>query len=777
MTGNEAAASEPLKSSASSNVASLPGMIQIARAGLSGQATPEAVLWENLDLDDPDDRRFGDYDLLERIGRGGMGMVFRARQISLHREVAVKFIIGDLAEHSQAVERLLAEARAAARLHHPNIVPVLEVGSMEGMHFFSMPLMRGQTLAQRLSAARLTTADIVRLMLKLSAAVDYAHSLGLLHLDLKPGNILFDEHQQPLIGDFGLARHMDEAGEINAREISGTPAYMAPEQRPDGSHRLSRQTDIYALGAILYELLSGAPPNSPTEGELPGDESADGSAVQHARIPPHVDNDLAAICLKCLHPEPPQRYQQTLQLTEDLTRYRDGNSVSVRHAPWHERIARNVHRHPTLSVAIGAAIFALLLGLATTSWQWQQAERARAEAKQQQDFAIAQATRMQQLAGLMAAAFPAEDSAWDDRVSSARNAVAWLKRNTPNDHSTQRAVLTSFRQALSAENKGDAIDMLLGEIVDQLGQDYRQTQVTRLLAKGDRDSLIAAVLIGVPRGAVERSSPEHEAALRRLFDGYSNDSGALYVAAMACHVQTHPCLHPEFFAQLVRKFPGNAVHWVLLPSGAKPTDEGLASLVMMAAKAQKFDDRHFAYADLLRAALHDQPVPDSILQPMQAVVDAADAIPSLQRDTMDNVPYPNYLAFVRLCKPDSDAMHRIPALAGACGQFAELGLRSRDSTILSSMICSAILRRLYPGSPLAAEAFAYRRQYVWLSEQVRSLKSNPELLQQQSEQFGEWEALQRYAERAGATRRPPSDWQPTNPQQLLLPEDRAPNPP
>jgi serine/threonine protein kinase len=777
MTGTEAADSESLKSSTPSHTAALPGLIQIARAGLSEQVTSEAVLWENLDLDDPDDRRFGDYDLLERIGRGGMGVVFRARQISLCREVAVKFIIGDLSENSQAVERLLAEARAAARLHHPNIVPVLEVGSMEGMHFFSMPLMRGQTLAQRLSAAPLSTADSVRLMLKLTGAVDYAHSLGLLHLDLKPGNILFDEHQQPLIGDFGLARHMDEAGEINAREISGTPAYMAPEQRRDGSHRLSRQTDIYALGAILYELLTGAPPNSPTEGEFSEDGSADAGVVQPAGIPPQVEKDLAAICLKCLHPDPSQRYQQTVQLTEDLTRYRDGNSVSVRHAPWRERIVRNLHRHPTLSVAIGAGIFALLLGLATTSWQWQRAERARAEARQQQDLAIAQATRMQQLAGLMAAAFPAEDSAWDDRVSSARNAVAWLKQHTPNDPSAQRAVLTSFRQALSAENKGDAIDMLLSEIVDQLGQNFRQTQVARLLAKGDRDSLIAAVLIGVPRGAEELSSPEHEVALRRLFEGYSNDSGALYVAAMACHVQTHPCRHPEFFARLVKRFPDNAVHWVLLPSGENPTDEGLATLVMMAAKAQRFDDRHFAYADVLRAALHDQPVPDSILQPMQAVVDAADAIPSLQRDTMDNVPYPNYQDFARLCKPDSDAIHRTPTLAGACGQFAELGLRSRNATILSRMICSVILRRLYPGSPLAAEAFAYRRQYVWLSEQVRSLKNNRELLQQQSEQFGEWEALQRYAERAGATRTPPSDWKPANPQQLLLPEERAANPP
>jgi len=172
------------------DIVSDPGLLGIARAGLSG--LPQTMLWDNLDLDDPDDRRFGDYELLERIGRGGMGVVFRAHQISLGRDVAVKFIVGSLADNTRAVARFLAEARAAARLHHPHIVPVFEVGSVEGMHFFSMPLLRGQTLAQRIDARKMSQADSVALLLKLGAAVDYAHSLGLLHLDLKPANVLFD---------------------------------------------------------------------------------------------------------------------------------------------------------------------------------------------------------------------------------------------------------------------------------------------------------------------------------------------------------------------------------------------------------------------------------------------------------------------------------------------------------------------------------------------------------------------------------------------------------
>lgn len=262
-------------------------------------------------------------------------------------------------------------------------------------------------------------------------------------------------------------------------------------------------------------------------------------------------------------------------------------------------------------------------------------------------------------------------------------------------------------------------------------------------------------------------------AAQRLFDGYPDDPLALYAVALSCHVQPQPCPHPEFFTRLVGQFPDNAVHWLLLPSGASPSDAELAAQVIAAAKAPVFDDRHFAYADLLRAAMHAQPLPDSILEPMQAVLAEADAMPSLQRNTLDNVPFPKYLAIARLCRPDSAALRDIPGLADACGRLAEQGLRSPDATILSRMFCSAMLRRLYPGSALATEALAMRRQYVWLSEQIRPLKIDSEAMQNLSEHHGEWEALQRYAEQAGIARQPPPDWQPENPQQVLLPEDRA----
>ena len=156
-------------------------LLQIARISLSGAASSESMLWNGIDASDPEERRYGDFELLERIGQGGMGVVYRARQISLDRDVAIKFIVGTLADNARAIATFAAEARAAARLHHPNIVPVFETGRVEGLYYFSMPLLRGQTLAQRLDRAPMPVPEIVKLMSTLCAAVAYAHSVGLLH--------------------------------------------------------------------------------------------------------------------------------------------------------------------------------------------------------------------------------------------------------------------------------------------------------------------------------------------------------------------------------------------------------------------------------------------------------------------------------------------------------------------------------------------------------------------------------------------------------------------
>ncbi|WP_386065934.1 protein kinase [Tahibacter sp. UC22_41] len=763
---------------ADSRVSAAPetALLGIARAGLCGSSAPEAMLWDDLDLDDAEDRRFGDYELLERIGRGGMGVVFRARQTSLDREVAVKFIVGSLAADAHAVAHFLAEARAAARLNHPHIVPVFEVGSVEGMHFFSMPLLRGQTLAQRTATRTMPQADSVRLLLDLGAAVDYAHSLGLLHLDLKPANVLFDEHAQPLIGDFGLARHMDDAGGVDAHGVSGTPAYMAPEQIAAGA-RLDRRTDVYALGAILYELLTGVAPHASDDAKAR--QSMTGDVVPPRAHDGSIAPDLEAICLKCLEPDPNRRYACVADFNADLVRHRDGHDVSARKPRWHERIARSLRRHPAITLATAAALAALVIGLVTTSWQWQRAEHERAAADRQQALATAQAAHLHRLAGLMAAAFPTGESTRAQRVTSARAAVAWLKHNAPDDPSAQRAVLTSFREALSAAGKADAVSVLLNEIVDQLGVGYRERQVERLARAGDRDSLIAAALIGLPRGADGTSSETHEAVLQRLATAYPDDQLALYVVALACHVQTQQCAHPEYAERLTARFPDNAVHWVLVPGGAGLDDAGIAANVLHAARARDFDDHLPAMTGILRSALHDQQVPDSILEPMQAVIGQAEVAPSLRRNAVDSVALPNYAGVMRVCKPASiDALH-IDGLRDACGTFGRHGMRSPEASITACMVTAAIVRRLYKGTPLEAEAKEYRRQYTWLSRYVwlddytRRDPDHSDGLQQDLARYGEWEAWRRQAERAGASRTPPPDWLPEDPRLMMLSEERA----
>ena len=215
----------------------------------------------NIDLADAAQRRFGDYELIEKIGQGGMGVVYRARQHGLERDVAIKLLAAGPWASEEFVARFRREASSAARMQHPNIVEIYEFGHRDGLNYFSMRLIDGQTLAQRLyDKGPMQAGDAARLLRTLAEAMDYAHRLGVLHLDLKPANVLLAANGVPLIADFGLARRIDAGHDGGNDEISGSPSYMAPEQAMLESHPLSAATDIYGLGAILYETLTGRPP-------------------------------------------------------------------------------------------------------------------------------------------------------------------------------------------------------------------------------------------------------------------------------------------------------------------------------------------------------------------------------------------------------------------------------------------------------------------------------------------------------------------------------------
>lgn len=341
------------------------------RLSLPLSGLPAAALV--LDLDDPGQREFGDYALLELLGAGGMGVVYRAWQESLDREVAVKLLAAGPWASADFIERFQIEAKSAARLQHPNIVPIFEIGSHEELNYYAMPLMC-TSLAQRLAASGpLSPADAARMLRTLAEAVDYAHRMDVLHLDLKPGNVLLDADGEPRIADFGLARRLYAALGVDGQQLSGTPSYMAPEQvQPEGPG-LSRATDVWGLGAILYEALTGQPPfDGETREAVLRDVAC--APVRPPRELRTMPRDLEAIVMCCLHRDPSRRYGTARALADDLARFLDAHPVSARRLNILQRLGRWILRETPLAVAIGAAFAALLTGILVTSVLWRRSE-------------------------------------------------------------------------------------------------------------------------------------------------------------------------------------------------------------------------------------------------------------------------------------------------------------------------------------------------------------------------------------------------------------------
>ncbi|HEY6894047.1 MAG TPA: serine/threonine-protein kinase, partial [Rhodanobacteraceae bacterium] len=339
-----------------------------------------------LDLDDPAQRQFGDYELIELLGQGGMGVVYRARQASLEREVAIKLLAAGPWASREFIERFQREARNVARMQHPNIVAIYEIGEAEGLHFFSMRLVRGQSLAAALAESGPFEAQrAARLMRTIAEALAYAHSLGVLHLDLKPANVLLDEDGAPHVADFGLARRIDGALAIDNDEVSGTPAYMAPEQASARAQAITSATDVFGLGAILYELVTGKPPFRAESPRATLKLVAEGKIRRPRLLAPHVPADLEAIILRCLAKEPAERYASARALADDLGRFGEGRAVHARPLNVAQKIARWTRREPKLAIASMLIVAALVAGLGATTREWRRAEgnAARAEAVRQ----------------------------------------------------------------------------------------------------------------------------------------------------------------------------------------------------------------------------------------------------------------------------------------------------------------------------------------------------------------------------------------------------------
>jgi len=353
-------------------------------------------------------RSFGDYELLEEIGRGGMGVVYKARQVSLKRTVALKMILaGELATRAD-VERFHAEARAAAHLQHPNIVPIHEVGEFQAdrrdgddvirhspppIHYFSMKLIEGGSLVSWIRhhiAAEGTEKPpqrgAVQILVKVARAVHFAHQHGIVHRDLKPANILLEGDMLdpvPYVSDFGLAKRLTGDPEASTAVtnvtagIVGTASYMAPEQAAPAAstgegRRVSTAADIYSLGAILYESLTGRPPfrgASPVETLI---LARDTDPVRPRALNRRVDRDLETICLKCLHKEASSRYGSADALADDLERWRAGEPILARPASAPERAAKWARRRPTVAALLAGIVVLGIAAFGVVTWQWRQ---------------------------------------------------------------------------------------------------------------------------------------------------------------------------------------------------------------------------------------------------------------------------------------------------------------------------------------------------------------------------------------------------------------------
>jgi WD40 repeat protein/serine/threonine protein kinase len=314
-------------------------------------------------------RCFGDYELLQQIAHGGMGVVYKAKQKKLQRLVALKMIRSGHWASDEEVKRFYLEAEAAAHLDHPGIVPIYEFGEHEGQHFFSMGLVEGGSLAARLRDGPLPPPEAAALLKRVAEAVAYAHQHGIIHRDLKPANILLDKDGQPKVTDFGLAKKVGGDSHLTVTgQVVGTPSYMAPEQAVGKAEGVGPAADVYSLGATLYSVLAGRPPFQAASTLETLKQVLEQEPISPRQLNGAVSRDLETICLKCLQKEPGKRYAGALAVAEDLRRFLANEPIQARPISRAERTWRWCRRNPGLASLIGMVTISLLAGTGIASY-------------------------------------------------------------------------------------------------------------------------------------------------------------------------------------------------------------------------------------------------------------------------------------------------------------------------------------------------------------------------------------------------------------------------
>ena len=335
-----------------------------------------------LDLSAGPVRTFGDYDLLDEVARGGMGIVYRARQRSLDRVVALKLILSGQFASEQSKERFRTEARAAAKLQHPNIVPVHEVGEQDGFQFYSMDYIPGQSLAEAARDTPMPPAKAAECVKQIAEAIEYAHRHGVLHRDLKPSNVLLDLSGRPHVTDFGLAKTSNgDASLTVSGQMLGSPHYVPPEQVSGDTKAGGTWSDVYSLGAILYHLITGRPPFLGQTIQDTLTQVLSKEPVAPRLLVPRIPRDLETICLKCLQKEPHRRYQAAQELADELDRFLAAKPILARPAGRAGKLWRWCRREPAVASLTGIAALLLVTGSLLVLAQWRHTEHQRSRAE------------------------------------------------------------------------------------------------------------------------------------------------------------------------------------------------------------------------------------------------------------------------------------------------------------------------------------------------------------------------------------------------------------
>ncbi len=326
-------------------------------------------------------RDFGEYEILSELGRGAMGIVYKARHKHLRREVALKVMLVGTHASKKQVARFYKEAQAAAKLRHPNIVPIFDIDKRHGRHFYTMDFVQGKGLNQHIGSGEIYIRGALNIVIKIAHALEYAHAQKVVHRDVKPSNIIIDMNGEPQLMDFGLAKQLDSGTKFTQTGSAlGTPAYMSPEQAAGESHRVDHRSDIYSLGAVLYELVTGRPPFEGDNMMKVIIKVLNHDPVLPRQINPKIHRDIQTIIMKAMEKNPERRYPDMKELAADLNRFLTGEAILARPTSFISRGWRKIRKHTTAIVAVSIACIIAGLSMVTVHISREQVKKAEIEA-------------------------------------------------------------------------------------------------------------------------------------------------------------------------------------------------------------------------------------------------------------------------------------------------------------------------------------------------------------------------------------------------------------